>query len=461
VLARLLIPRAFGLVAMLNVFTGFAVVFIDLGISMAIVQRQRVEERHLNTQFWLNLSMGGILTLATIALAPAIALFYDEPRLVALTIAIAPAFLLSGLAATQTAILDRRMDFRTLSIVENVALVIANVVAIAMALDGFGVWSLVGLALAQPGVRALLLWFVSSWRPTGGPDRVSFGELWGFGSGVTGYSILNYWAKNADNLLIGRFIGPTPLAYYNRAYNLMLMPSDAVVGVTTRVMIPALSRLQDDRERVRRIYLNAIGLIALLMFPLILGLLVVSRSFILSIYGPKWAPVIPLLQILCIVSLIQVITRTAAWIFTTQGRTDMLFRWGVFGSITAIISFFIGLPWGTHGVATAYLIWNILTAIPLFAYAGKLIDLTVTEVLGTLAGVTGASIAMGAVVWIVERELPGHWGSPAHLLVGILVGTLTYSLFIYATSPRPFQEFKRLLRHYRERRASPLPETGG
>ncbi len=446
---------------MLNVFTGFGVVFIDLGVSIAIVQRQKVEARHLNTQFWLNLSMGGLLTLATVALAPAIALFYGEPRLLALTIAVAPAFLLSSLAATQTAILDRQMDFRTLSVIENIALVSADAVAIGMAFDGFGVWSLVGLALIQPGLRALLLWVSSSWRPTGGPDRLSFDELWSFGAGVTGYSILNYWARNADNLLIGRFIGPTPLAYYNRAYNLMLMPSEAVAGVTTRVMIPALSRLQDDHERVRRIYLNSVGLIAFVTFPLILGLLVVSRSFILAIYGVKWAPVVPVLQILCLVSLVQVICRTTGWIFTTQGRTDMLFHWGVFASVTAIISFFIGLPWGIRGVATAYLVWNIATFFPLFAYAGRLIDLTVVDVLKSIGGVTGAAVAMSVVVWIVERELPSHWGAPAQLLVGILVGTLTYSLLIYVTSPKPFYEFKLLLRHYRERRAGPVPGTAG
>lgn len=453
-LARVLPPRDFGLIAMLTVFTGFAVVFIDLGVSVAIVQRPNVEERHLSTQFWLNLCMGSILTLLTIAIAPLLAAFYDEPRLLILTIAIAPSFLLSAVAATQTAILDRSMDFKRLAILETMALAAANVLAIGMATSGFGVWSLVALSLAMSGFRALFLWISCDWRPHRLPDRESLHELIHFGGRFSAYSILSYWARNADNLLIGRFIGPTPLAYYNRAYSLMSLPSDAVATVTTRVMIPAMSRMQDDRERCRRVFLQAMGLISLVMFPIALALLVLSRPFILAVYGPRWAPVIPLLEIFSGVALIQVISRTTGWIFTSQGRVDMLLRWGVISSLTAIMSFFIGLPWGTKGVAVSYLCWNIAMMYPLFTYVGPLIGVTVRDILDAVGRIAVASFVMAGVVWLVERQLPNGLGPWAELAIGIAAGVLTYLAVVFLLSPKPLKEARQMIAEYWRRRGT-------
>ncbi len=349
--------------------------------------------------------------LLTMALAPALAAFYNTPQLTALTIVAAPrALLLSSLAAVQNAMLDRTMDFRKLSLIETLALVGGNLVAVGMALAGFGVWSLIGLSLVQPAIRLLLLWFSVTWRPRLRPEREALRELWQYGGGYTGFNALTNWSRNADNLLIGRFIGVSPLAYYNRAFNLMVLPNSTIGAVTTRVMIPALSRLQDDKARVKKIYVDSIGLIALLMFPLVLGMLILSRPFILTIYGDRWAPVIPLLQILSVVALIQVVTGTASWVFITQGRTDLLFRWATFSSITAIASFVIGLPWGVKGVAVSYLCWNVLTIYPLMTYAGKLIDLAASEVGRAVVGVGVASLTMGIGVWAVEAQTPGRGG---------------------------------------------------
>jgi O-antigen/teichoic acid export membrane protein len=454
VLARLLLPSAFGLMAALAVFTGFGIIFTDLGISPAIVQRQVVEERHLSSAFWLNLAMGTFLTLLLMALAPALAAFYDEPRLLVLTLAVAPSLLLSSFSAVQNAILDREMNFRRLSIVETLALVGGNCAAIAMALAGFGVWSLVGLALIGSALRAVLLWFSLTWRPRMRPQRSALSELWEYGGGFTGYRILTYWSANADNLLIGRFIGVRPLAFYNRAYNLMTLPNATAGAITMRVMIPALSRLQDNKDRVRRIYLDSIGLITLVMFPLVIGMLVLSDPFIRSVYGPRWAPSAPLLQILSAVALLQVVTGTASWIFMTQGRTGLLFRWSVFSSIGAILSFVIGLPWGAKGVAVGFLVYNILVTYPLMAYAGRLIELPAVAIGRAVAGVGLAALAMGIGVWAVERALPSSWGPVAQLAIGVVSGTAFYFAGVQILSPTPYVNARRLLDEYRSGRGS-------
>ena len=232
----------------------------------------------------------------------------------------------------------------------------------------------------------------------------------------------------------------------------MALPNATIGAVTTRVMIPALSRMQHEKERVRRIYLDSIGMITVLMFPLVAGLLVLSHPFILAIYGPKWAPVAPLLEILCVVSFIQVITGTANWIFMTQGRTDLLFRWGIVSSITAIISFVIGLPWGVTGVAVSYTCWNILMAYPLMTYAGRIIDLPAAEVGRTIAGVGVAALVMGGGVWAIEAAVPAGWGPWAQLATGIVAGAVIYFVALQILSPQPYLELKRLAADYRKLR---------
>ena len=294
VLARLLVPNDFGLIALISVFTGFASVFVDLGFTAAIVQRSKVDERHLSTAFWLNVMAGAGLMVVVMGMAPAIAAFYDQPQLVPLTLALAPSFLLGSLVGLQSAMLTRQMNFKRLTMIENSALVGANALAIGLAVSGFGVWSLVALALASAAIRAVLLWSASSWRPRAFLDRESVRDLWGFSSRLTAFNAVNYWARNADNLLVGRFIGTDSLAFCNRAYNLMLLPLDLVSSVPARVMLPVLSRLQDEPELVKRVYLRSIGLIALVTFPAMVGLFVVCEPFILTVYGSKWAPVIPL-----------------------------------------------------------------------------------------------------------------------------------------------------------------------
>jgi PST family polysaccharide transporter len=311
------------------------------------------------------------------------------------------------------------------------------------------------MTLTQSATSATLLWVTSSWRPRVRPDRATINELWGFSSRLTGFNAINYWARNADNLLIGRFIGVNSLAYYNRAYTVMSLPGEIAASVTTPVLYPALSRIKDDRERVKRVYLRSIGLIALVMFPVSVGLLVVAEPFILTFYGRQWTPAISILQILSIVSLVQTIGRTTGWLFLSQGRADWLFRWGIFSSVTAIASFFIGLPWGVHGVAIAYTIWALLGAYPLLRVSGRLVDLRTMEVLRAMAGVSLATALMGICVWLVEQGLPTAWSEPAKLVVGVATGILAYLLALVILSPRPYKDARAMLADYRRQRTEP------
>ena len=250
---------------------------------------------------------------------------------------------------------------------------------------------------------------------------------------------------------MGRFIGSTQLGFYSRAYNLMLVPVYALETIMSRVMFSAFSRIQNDIVQVKRVYVRSLGLVAVLAFPISVGLFVVARPFILTVYGPRWAPVIPLLQILCIPCLLQCLFRPSGLIFTSQGRADLFFRWGVVSTVVVVLSFIIGLHWGVRGVATAYACANVLTALPYFRASGQLIDVSLFDMARILVGVAGAALIMGIVVSVFEKQVPHAWGSASQLVLGVMVGIVTYLLALHIISPKPYGELRRLMAEHQRR----------
>lgn len=447
ILARLLTPQDFGLVGMIVVFTGFAALFGELGFSAALIQKETLEERHLSSIFWLNILTGLILTVLIMAAAPLIAAFYNEPRLVPLTALVALNFAVNPLNMVQLAALRRNMAFRQLTLVEISAATGAGAVAVTLALTGFGVWSLAWQQLVGSGLMASGLWLTTGWRPRLLFDRTAVKELLGFSSNLLGFNVFNYWVRNGDNMLIGKFLGGSELGIYTRAYSTMLLPLSQVSSVLSRVMFPALSKVQQDKARVKGIYLRAIATIALLTFPMMLGLLVVADHFVLALYGPQWAAVIPILQIFCLLGMLQSLGTTVGWIYTSQGRTDWMFRWGIGAGIILIASIVIGVWIGTvQAVAICYALTSgLILLYPSFAIPGKLIDMSFFEVVQAVAGIFGCAAAMALLVWGVGWRLPAGWPHWAYLAVQVPVGVIVYGLLVHLFKLRAYRDVRALV----------------
>jgi O-antigen/teichoic acid export membrane protein len=445
VLARLLLPADFGLVATIAIFTGFVSLFVDFGLSAALIQRPSLTERHRSSAFWMNLAIGAALGALVASLAPGLARFFDEPRLVDLTLVLSLNFVIGSLGIVQSALLQRSMEFRRLGAINTGSAAVGGAAAIAMAVTGLGVWSLIGQLIASAGSRTMLLWLTSDWRPRWLLDRKAMNELWRYSSGVAGFNAVNYWARNADNFLIGKFVGPAALGIYSRSYNLMLLPIQQISAVTSRVMFPALARIQSDPQRVKRAYLRAVGIIGLLSFPVLAGLFVVAKPFVLTLYGPRWADVVPVLQILCVAGLMQPVASTVGWLYQSQGRTDLLFRWGFIASCVLVCGFVIGIHWGVKGVATGYAIATYGVLYFTFAIPGRLIGMKVSEVFGTLSGALLSALGMAGVVWGVGTLLPADWPSWAALITLFAVGVVAYAILIRIFVIEPYRELKHLL----------------
>jgi O-antigen/teichoic acid export membrane protein len=441
-LARLLTPKEFGLLAMVTVFSGFANLFNDLGFGPALVQRQRVEERHYTSVFWLNVAIGCTLMAVFAATSPLVARFYAEPRLIPIMSVIGTCFAITALGLVQRVILTREMDFRALGLIDFAALTVSGILAITLAIRGFGVWSLVWQGVSISILQVIGLWWVSSWRPKVLFDPTVIRELFKFSSNLTAFTAINYWYRNGDNLLVGKFFGSAPLGMYSRAYNLMLMPLNQITFVVSKVMFPALSRIQEDKARVRSIYLRSIAMIALVTFPLMSGLFVVANHFVLAIYGPPWAGVIPILRVFCILGMFQSIS-TGGWIFQSQGRTDWMFWWGTISAFLSIGAMLVGVWLGSPmAVAVCLVVIGILLTPPSFILSGKLIGMSLGDVVRSAWGVLACAAAMACTVWALGVSLPSSWSHWAFLSLEVPFGMAVYGLLIHCTQLAPYRELR-------------------
>jgi O-antigen/teichoic acid export membrane protein len=445
-LARLLAPEEFGLMGMVLVFIGFGTLLADLGLGAALIQRQNVENRHLSSVFWLHAAVGGLLTFVLLAASTLIANFYGKPVLKLMTVLLSFTLFFNSLSTVPRSILMRAMDFRRIFLADTTALFISGLTAVIMAAWGLGILSLVIQSLMLTILSTAIVWKLSDWRPMFIFDMGALRELSHFSFNLLGFTTLDYFISNADKVLIGRFVGASPLGIYNRAYQLMLLPVTQVSSVVTRVMFPALSVIQDDKAKVRYLYLQATRMIALVAFPVMIGLLVVARPFILSIFGEKWQGVVLILQIFCIAGLEQSIGTTLGWIYTSQGRTDTLFKWAMFAGAVRISSMILGLHWGIVGVAIGYVASGCLfLTYPGWRIAGNLINIRFNDMMRNLAQPFFCAAAMGILVLVEGLMLPPLWPQWLRLAAQTSFGLVVYTALVHLLRITAYKELRHIL----------------
>ncbi|MFA7061062.1 MAG: lipopolysaccharide biosynthesis protein [Pedobacter sp.] len=268
VLARLLTPADYGLFGMVAVVVGFAEMFKDAGLSMATVQKDQISHEQISTLFWVNFMISVGLGLCVFVGSPLIAWFYGKPELASITVALSLSFIISGLTIQHQALLQRHMRFGTLASIQVAAQIISLTVTIIMAYLGWRYWSLVGGALSQALVNSLLTFVYCPWIPGRVQRGTGVRDMLKFGSHLTGFNFVNYFARNADNILIGKFIGADALGIYGRAYQLLMMPITMLSAPLSNVAVPALCRLNEERDRLHKYYLHILYLLSLFAGPI-------------------------------------------------------------------------------------------------------------------------------------------------------------------------------------------------
>jgi O-antigen/teichoic acid export membrane protein len=447
IMIRLLTPTDFGLVGIVAVFFNFAFLLSELGFGSAIIQRKQLTDSHLNSAFWLNVLVGLFFMFLFLAISPAIAALYNAPVLKPLVSLISINFLVCSLGVVNCALLRRSMRFREIALMDIVSSVSSGTVSIYLALRGWGVWSLAAQNITFQCLQTLLSWRFYQWRPKLLFNRESLRDLIGFGLNLTGFNFFNYWVRNADNFLIGKIVGPHALGIYSKAYTTMTTPVLQVTDLIANVMFPALSSIQHDKERVKDMYLRIIRSIAFVTFPLMIGLLVTADQFVRLVFGPHWLEVIPVLRILCVIGIIQGVSSSTGLIFTALGRTDLMFKWGVFSGSVYIASFIVGIRWGITGVALSYVFSGyMLLWYPAWTIPGRLINLGFMEMLRNVAGPFLCSCIMAVCILTLPHVLHGFCSSPIVLLLQTAWGLMIYTLLGRYLHLRAYREILDFLR---------------
>ena len=383
-LARLLSPEDFGLVALTLVVTGFILIFKDLGLSMASVQKDEISHEQVSNLFWVNFIFSILFAFITVLISPLIAEFFNDDRLILITAFSGLSLILGGLSVQHQALLRRTLQFKNLAIADLVSRVLASIIVVIWALKTNSYWSLVFLPILTSFFYAVFMWIMADWKPSFIKRGVGTKSMLHFGKNMTHYGIVNYFARNADNLIIGKISGATELGYYSRAYSLMLLPIGQLIAPLTGVIVPALSRMQNKPEDFSIFYKKIIELLAYFIFPIIATMFLLSDEIIDIFLGPQWEESKTIFKILCLAAFWQPILSTTGWILTSLGQTKRIVKWGYINSTLLIIVFFIGSFWGALGVSYCYALYMWLVFIPNLIFSLKFSSVNYLDVLKTL-----------------------------------------------------------------------------
>jgi O-antigen/teichoic acid export membrane protein len=433
ILARLLTPADFGLVAMVSVFTEFVNLFKDLGLSMATIQKKDITHQQVTNLFWVNIGMSCLLILVAAAISPFIARFYGEPRLILITIAIGSTFIFGGLMAQHTALMRRQMQFRALAIIEIIAMAASFMAAIISALLGLTYWSLIIMIAVRGAANTILVWWISPWRP-GRPVRGSgIRPMLAFGGNLTGSNVLGYLSRNSDNVIIGYALGPASLGIYTKAYGLLTLPLWQFSLPLRSIMIPALSRLQDEPKQYRRFFLQVLSAVFLITIPMVTFLFISADEIINIILGSQWAAAITAFRYLAPAAFCSAISYAPGWLFITTGRTRAQFRWALLSTPVTVIGFMYGVKWGVNGVAASFSITYSVMFMLYIYWATRESPVRFHDIIQTLAVPALSSLLAALAAALTGRFLLGS-NIVVRFAVCSIVFAVCYFTCVIATS---------------------------
>ena len=364
VLARLLGPKDFGLVGMVTAFTGALSLFRDFGLSSAAIQRTTVTEDQISTLFWINLLLGVLLGLVAVALAPALAAFYGEPRLFGLTSVLALGFLFNAAGIQHSALLQRQMRFTALAVINVISLIVGIVIAIGGAEAGYGYWAIVAMSVVTPLTATLGVWLTAGWIPTMPRRRVGIRSMIHFGGTLTLNGLVAYVAYNAEKVMIGYFWGADAIGIYGRAYQIVSIPTDNLNSAVGEVAFSALSRLQDDPPRLKSYFLKGFSLVLGLGLPITIACALFADDVVFVLLGPNWTDAVAIVRLLAPTIVIFAIINPLGWLIYSIGLVARSLKIALVFAPLMITGCVIGLPYGPKGVAFAYSAVMTLWVIP-------------------------------------------------------------------------------------------------
>ena len=405
VLARILVPADFGLLAMVTAFTIFAERFKDFGLSDATVQAKDINHAQVTALFWLNLLICVGIALLLASASKLIAIFYDEPRLTAVSLVIASTFLFSGLVIQHEALMRRQLRFATLAYIQLCSTTLSIFVAILLAYYGFGYWALVAREFSRAMFVVVGMWAACPWRP-GRPRReAGLAHFISFGRNVTGFNLLNFFSRSLDKILIGKLFGASWVGLYVNAYQLIALPVNQIQYPLNTVAMPALSAIQAEPSSFRSYYEKMIQLLTFFTMPVVIFCALFADVIIGLILGPKWNDAVPIFRILAVGAFMEPLVHATGPALVALGKTKAYFKLGVINSTLLVFCLLFGSIWGVFGVAVGYSIAVYLSLITCLVYGFRQTPIGIRSLLNGLLLCCLPSFFMALVLFSIRYSI--------------------------------------------------------
>lgn len=417
ILARLVGPANFGIIGQATIYLAFTMVFLDLGIGAALIQRESVSRQDEGTATVVNLVVAASLVALSYLAAPLLAVFFSTPELTSVVRVLSLAFLLTGLAVVPTAMMTRDLELKRLSLAEIASTGFGGAVGVASALVGAGYWALVIQTLAREAANTAILFGL--W----GPPRfhwstASWNSMVSFGRNVLGAQMFGFVKSNSDNTLVGRYLGASALGYYALSYRVLMLPVQILGQTANRLMFPVLSRLKEHHDRAVAIFLRATQSLALVVVPVMTLVCLNAERAIPWAFGEEWAPAVAPLQVLAIAAILRAIGPVAGSLVLAAGHARFAFRWELFSTTCTVLAFVIGLRWGVVGVAWAYLAVGVPLQVLYMALIDRLVPIGLDRYLAALAPALTSAAGLVGAWWMADHFL---WPSASPLLALVIL----------------------------------------
>ena len=446
VLARLLMPEEFGLIAMLTIFMGVGQTLINSGLTQSLIRTEKPDDLDFSTIFFFNLVVSILVYILISISAPLIADFYNQPKLTDIIRIYCIVFIINAFAAVQKTKLTKVLDFKTQMIVLTPSLVISGIVGITLAVLGYGVWSLVWSKIAQSSAASIQFWYRSKWKPTSGFSTERFRQHFNFGYKLLISNLINSLYENIYTIIIGKFFASAQVGFYEKANSLQMRPVNIVSGIVNKISYPLLSDIQNDDVRLKSVYKRIMQMILFIVAPTLIFIAVLGNPIFRFIYTEKWLQAVPYFQILCVTGIFFPLHVYNIQILKVKGRSDLHLKLGIIKKIVLTIILIISFQYGIYGLIYGAAIFSILAFLINTHYSGKFINYSAWRQTKDIVPIILVTLIAAGSVYLIDQWLKSEQSYDlTRILIGGLTGLITFILLSWFFKLEPLFELKTIL----------------
>lgn len=447
IIARLVSPSDFGLIAMLSVFIAISQTFVDSGFSNALIQKKDRTEVDFSTVFYFNIVVSLIVYYILFLIAPFISSFYDEPQLDIICKFTGLSIIVSSFSIVQRTKLNITLNYKLQAKISFIAVFFSGIIGVMLAWKGYGVWALVIQTLLNKFIETFLFWIIVRWTPSKTFSISSFRLLFAFGSKILAGALLATLCSNMYNLVIGKKYDPVNVGYFTRSYSLASFPSDNIGTIISRVTYPILCSVQDDQNKLNEILLKYVSMTAYLLFPLMVGVSVLSKPLIICLLTEKWLPVADLLTIICIASMWHPISYINWQMLNVKGRSDLSLKTEIIKRIFQFLILLITIDFGIKMIAVGLLIYYVIEFVVILYFLRSIFEIRFFDIIQGIYPAIYLSAIMGVCLYLCTLLNIQNF---IKVLFSCILGVISYILFFEITKNKNYCIIKNIIKQQYE-----------